>query len=499
LEQLKQTSPARFRTEIKEPDPKNMGQFYASMENPFPSKPMGAINLLEDVTPQEKLASQYTNELYSKDMFKYKANFAYSPEERDASVKQLEAFFSGPMAKEVAGNNLASSFKRDVPEMRTLNKKIAEMRDDMTQISYLSNAYKQGFDLFSEKRKLIEKFFEDNPSVKRNAEGYTQVEKTIGPIVNNQAEEAILAGLDKKYGTEMLAHKKALGSDWEQLTSNEKGKITERMIGDVVGGDLTNSMKRLETLEKPYRDTVAKAYVDKSTYSGQHSNIAKDKPISFSRFQDITLPTKENVMVIPELQSDRYDDLLKKGSTTGSQYKDMDELGKLDQELDSITRKLYKAGDAKNAALRDQLKLESKKIEQRIINLNERIQAGTYNTPEFVPGIERMPQVMQQLMVKNAVTAGIQRGKNGIILPGSDSKQAQLYEKLPNNIRAVIKDLGPGFEMRKVPLKYEDGSTIERYGIFWKDDAAKRINKEGVRFKNGGMVDTNDDENQKYI
>jgi hypothetical protein len=53
--------------------------------------------------------------------------------------------------------------------------------------------------------------------------------------------------------------------------------------------------------------------------------------------------------------------------------------------------------------------------------------------------------------------------------------------------------------MRKVPLKYEDGSTIERYGIFWKDDAAKRIDKEGVRFKNGGMVDKNDDENQKYI
>jgi hypothetical protein len=314
--------------------------------------------------------------------------------------------------------------------------------------------------------------------------------------MRTRAEDAILSSLDKKYGTQMFEHKQALGEDWNKLTSYEKGKVTERMIGDVVGGDLTNSIKRLETLEKPYRETVAKAYSESAPYSGQHSGIAKDKPISFSRFQDITLPNKENVMVFPELQADRYDDLLKKGAKGGSQYQDMDELSNLEQRLDSVTRKIYKA-EAPQA--KDELKLEGKKIEQRIINLRERIQAGTYNTPEFTPGIERMPQVMQQLMVKNAVTAGIQRGKNGIILPGSDSKQAQLYEKLPNNIRAVIKDLGPGFEMRKVPLKYEDGSTIERYGIFWKDDAAKRISKEGVRFKNGGMVDKNDDENQKYI
>jgi hypothetical protein len=497
LEQLKQTSPARFKVEIKEPDPKNMGQFYSSMENPFPSKPMGTVNLLEDVAPQEKLANQYTSDLYHKELFRYKSSNLYSPEERDASVKQLEAFFSGPMAKEVAGNNLTSSFKRDVPEIRKLNKDLSEMRGDATIITYPSQANQYGFDFFQEKNKLLNEFFENNPGLKRNVDGYSKAEKVIDPIVRNKAEEAILAGLDKKYGTKMLEHKQALGNEWtKRMTSFEKGKVTERMLGDVIGAEMTASMKRLEALEKPYRDTVAKAYNNKGIYSGQHSTIAKDNPISFSRFQDLTLPTKENVMVFPELQSDRYDELLKKGTKGGSQYQDMDELSNLEQRLDSVTRKIYKA-EAPQA--RDELKLENKKIEQRIINLRERIQAGTYNTPEFIPGIERMPQVMQQLMVKNAVTAGIQRGKNGIILPGSDSKQAQLYEKLPNNIRAVIKDLGPGFEMRKIPLKYEDGSTIERYGIFWKDDAAKRIDKEGVRFKKGGMVDTNDDENQKYI
>jgi hypothetical protein len=470
LKQLEETSPSRFRVQIKEPDPEKMGQYYGNMENPFPSKPMGTVNLLEDVSPQEKLAGKYTSNLYNNSLYYFKNK---ASGKQDSAASELEVFFSSPMAKEIAGGNLSASFKRDLPEIRQLDSRITEIRDDMSDVSYpMNSSAKYGFDYFGERRKLGD------------------------DLAKSNAEDAILSGLDKKYGTDILSHKQSLGDDWSKLNSYEKSKITERMLGDVVGNELMTSMKRLKTIEEPYTTTVNKARKNNAVYTGQHSGIVDEKPVSFSRFQDITLPTKENVMVIPELQSDRYDDLLKKGSKGGSQYKDMDELSNLEQRLDSVTRKIYKA-EAPQA--RDELKLEGKKIEQRIINLRERIQAGDYNTPEFIPGIERMPQVMQQIMLKNAVSAGIQRGKNGVLFPGSDSKQAQLYEKLPNNIRAVIKDLGPGFEMRKVPLQYENGSTMDRYGIFWQDDAAKRISKEGVRFKNGGMVDKNDDENQKYI
>ena len=499
LKQLEETSPSRFRVQIKEPDPKNMGQFYASMENPFPSKPMGAVNLLEDVTPQEKLAQSYLEDMQYKQMYRYKGPSSYSPQEKDTAAKQLEVFFGSPMAKEIVGNNLASSFKRDVPEIRLLRSKIDEIRNDMNDISYPSQASKYGFDIFKESQRLQKEAYEKYPEIKSISDVGERVKKlsaVVDPVVKNNAENAILSGLDKKYGTNLLVHRESLGSDWDKLSGYDKSKITERMLGDLVGGDLTKSIKRFDELERPYRDAVSKALSQNEIYKGEHSGIVKEKPISFSRFQDVTLPTKENVMVIPELQSDRYDDLLKKGSKSGSQYKDSDELAQLDQDLDSVTRKIYKATDA---TLRDQLKLQGTKIEQRMANLRERLNAGDYSTPEFTPGIERMPQVMQQIMLKNAVHAGIQRGKNGVLFPGSDSAQAQLYEKLPNNIRSVLKDLGPGFEMRKVPLQYENGSTIDRYGIFWKDDAAQRISKEGVRFKKGGMVDKNDDENQKYI
>jgi hypothetical protein len=500
LRQLEETSPSRFRVEIKEPDPKNMSQFHATMENPFPSKPMGTVNLLEDTTPQEKLAESYLGDLNYKQLYRYKSSDVYTPlQEKDTAAKQLEAFFGSPMAKDIVGNDLTRSFKRDVPEIRRLSSKIAEIRGDMSDISYPSLASKYGYNYFDESYKLQQEVYKKHPEIKNIQDVGERVKKLseiVDPMVKSKAERAILAGLDKKYGTNLLAHRESLGDDWDKLSGYEKSKITERMMGDLVGNDLTKSIKRFDELEKPYRGAVAKALSENEIYKGQHASIAKEKPISFSRFQDVTLPTKEDVMVIPELQSDRFQDILQKGTKGGSLSKDLEEVAQLEQNLDSLTRKAFNATDD---STRKQLQLEGTKIEQRMANLRERISEGTYNTPEFTPGIERMPQVMQQIMVKNAVNAGIQRGKNGVLFPGSDSSQAQLYEKLPNNIRAVLKDLGPGFEMRKVPLEYENGTTIERYGIFWKDDAAKRISTEGIRFKKGGMVDKNDADNQKYI
>jgi len=506
LKQLEETSPSRLRLKIKEPDPKKMDRFHSNMENPFPSKPMGTVNLLEDITPQEKLADIYTKNISDKSST---YGPAYVPEnEANKAMQELELFFASPMAKNSVGQNLAQQFKADAPKIRDLTKKVDQIYQDMRPFDFpLASSSRFGFDFFKEQTKLINAAHEKYPELSKLGlmERLKQLDKIVDPAMSDKYADAALSGLDKMYGTNMLSHKQALGNDWSKLTTSEKNKIVEGMLGDVIGGDYTKAQVQLKELKRPYSDAVAKVRSEQRVYSGEHSSITADsenfgdiynKPVSFSRFQDVTLPTKEKVMVIPELQSDRFQAILEKGTKGGNQYKDADELAKLDQELNSVTTKLYKTTDA---PVRDQLKLDRKKIEQRMANLRERIQQGTYNTPEFTPGIERMPQVMQQIMVKNAVIAGIQRGKNGIILPGSDSKQAQLYEKLPNNIRSVIKDLGPGFEMRKVPLKYEDGSTIERYGIFWKDDAAKRINKEGVRFKNGGMVDKNDDENQKYI
>jgi hypothetical protein len=100
LKQLEETSPSRLRMEIKEPDPKNMGQFHASMENPFPSKPMGTVNLLEDTTPQERLAESYLGDLNYKQLYRYKVLLPTAPyKKKTPQLSSLKPFLAAPWQK----------------------------------------------------------------------------------------------------------------------------------------------------------------------------------------------------------------------------------------------------------------------------------------------------------------------------------------------------------------------------------------------------------------
>jgi hypothetical protein len=102
--------------------------------------------------------------------------------------------------------------------------------------------------------------------------------------------------------------------------------------------------------------------------------------------------------------------------------------------------------------------------------------------------MEESPQVIQQLMAKNVISAAINRGVNFVAFPGAESKQAQLYEKLPYNLKQVVKDLGPGFEFRPVTLKTPEGQEITHAAVVWGPEAANRIKQKGVPFKDGGEV-----------
>ena len=205
-------------------------------------------------------------------------------------------------------------------------------------------------------------------------------------------------------------------------------------------------------------------------------------------------------MFVAELQSDRYDDLVTKGARSGSSAKDMKEADALydtiagrDKQIKELQYLVDKGQDAaKNEIKLKQAQIEQTRDEQRINKLNARIRrSGAYNIEEAFPGMEKNPQVVQQLMIKNAVVGGIQRGKDAVLFPGADSAQKQLYEKLPNNIKAVLKDLGPGFKMETLPMKSENGDIINRISITWDKKAAERVQRQGVRFARGGFVEKN--------
>lgn len=90
-------------------------------------------------------------------------------------------------------------------------------------------------------------------------------------------------------------------------------------------------------------------------------------------------------------------------------------------------------------------------------------------------------------------------GKQFVAFPGAESAQAQLYEKLGPNLKSVVKDLGPGFELRDVTLRDPNGNPIMHRAIVWGPEAAARLQKKGVPFKDGGAVERQTADHRKYL
>ena len=267
----------------------------------------------------------------------------------------------------------------------------------------------------------------------------------------------------------------------------------------------------------------------KRIYEGQHHSItAKENPVAFSRFVDkeAVIPGMGNtkVMHIIELQSDLFDDIVKKGSKTGSKEKDLAEVVNLDKKafqiehsgpfqreaadkIKQVIDKYYSPAERSKAMkevldrypdLKPQL-IDYIKLIDRSSKLKARADIGNYGMDEAFAGMEKSPQVLQQLMIKNSIGAAMQRGVNAITFPGKESEQAQLYEKLGPNLKQVVKDLGKGFEIRPIEMYDDLGNAYMHEGLVWSKDTAARVLKEGIRFNKGGAVDKNNLDYAKYI
>jgi hypothetical protein len=250
-------------------------------------------------------------------------------------------------------------------------------------------------------------------------------------------------------------------------------------------------------------------------YRGQHSSLAEDSstirdPIAFSRFTEHTTDIpglgKVDGIYVNELQSDRLDDIRTKGRMGGGPQEDITRLDKLDKQVGEAAKQLadYKSAmgfrfmNESDIATISEFNSKLEGLSNKRNTLLGRIREGEYSLKESFAGMEESPQVIQQLMAKNAVAGAMQLGKRFVAFPGAESAQAQLYEKLPNNLKQVVKDLGPGFELRPITLPKPDtgaggeGGELTSYAIVWGDEAADRIKKQGVPFKDGGEVSTED-------
>ena len=492
LKRLDETvSPTNYRVQIIEPDATSPGKYHQKVDNPRPNQSMGVINLLQDRPAAQKMESAFYEEKFNQ-LVSLKHSYA-TEKEKEKALKALEVYFRGPDAK---GTAMGETFNLAVPEMKQAIK-------DMTEANNFYETFKYG-PTYSKKLPGVPSFSDVAYDVAFNKYGkpYHELalyeQQLIKPEAEALIKQKVLEAADKRYGINMQQEFNSPAI--QGLEPKARKEEMERIFKEQMQMQALMANRQYESLVQPYAELINQKYVENVKYKGQHPTISSDNPVAFSRFLDVDLPDNKKGMFVAELQSDRYDDLVMKGAKTGSRQKDLGEISELHDILSSRKNQIEelqylvdKGEDlAKNEMKLKQAQIEQVRDEQRMAKLGGRATyRGTYNIEEAFPGMEKNPQVVQQLMIKNAVVGGIQRGKDAVLFPGADSAQKQLYEKLPNNIKAVLKDLGPGFKMETLPMQSENGDIINRISITWDKKAAERLQKQGVRFAQGGFVEKN--------
>jgi hypothetical protein len=469
LDGLKETSPKRFLSKIIEPTEGNQTFLWSGQDNPLPNNKVGTINLSLDLAPQINALSQKLDELNSSanEISKIrKWSFVSDGEEMELSdwkrsTDQIKSALNEVSDFDPSSANRINDSLTYTDEIINFASKLSEAKNDFMYpiISNKFKAWEKSKD-FSHKEvlevrdKIKNNALENLRSLFDVAERREFIDPSTPtprePFVDFSTFNKMLKSFDEKTkSTEAF-----VPEDVEKL----KRSLADTLIGYnwLVTEKKQRMLRSLQNQLTDFADNIKKENVSKFVYPGQHTSIEGNNPISFSRFVDITpeqitsfkIPLKDNnrgAMLVMELQSDRFDatrpTIVKKDPKTG-------------QVISEKPNPYYDK-----------------------------------NVEEAYPGMGKSGQVIQQLMIKNAIYGAMKRGKGLLLFPGSDSSQAQLYEKLGPNLKQVIKDLGPGFEIKQFTFPGKGGENATRFGVYIDEDAAKRVMTQGMRFAKGGMVD----------
>ena len=519
-------SPRDFRLGIVEPNPQAAGIHNLGMDNPFigdKTKQMGVINLLME-TPKEKLlVHRETSDAYA--AFEQFKGFTNTPEQ----IQLLKDFFVKTSPEK------ATTLTADLDALTPYVNKIKEKRAILGEVV---NAVE--LPILSKKWTRIQyEMAQQYPDVYADFDKYK-------PLIDEAVIKEGLKDIQQNFGLTPPPF-----SLYKQ-DPNAFKEATKKTLTPL-NNELTTAENDVKQAMAPIGKEIESLIQGRRLYRGQHSNLNEpynqNNPVAFSRFTDhealIGDQGTKSGMYVHELQSDRFDDLIKKGPKGGSPEKDKKELIALNiQVRDKVNMPIYdgtsKGGEKYGAEIgpaSDRLNIfnraadavsisydkigSTKKINelfaaypnekelikdaikiaqrQRVLSSSQRIGSQAHQLEESFAGMETSPQVVQQLLAKNAIVAAMQRGKEFVAFPGKESSQSQLYEKLPANLKQVVKDLGSGFEIRPIELPVGDVDALNTLGVTWSPEAAARILKTGVPFNKGGMVERQANDNRRYL
>jgi hypothetical protein len=471
-------NPAGYRTTVLEPQ---QGSYYQTIvDNPFSdganTPPMGVIHLTQFVSPAARAAmtetQKATSAIYDLSRAQYKPEQMKSllewAKKQPDGVHITNLLTEGPV--KAATTRLANIDQLDDISLRLINPDIhPEVKAFTNIITERVNRGDLPADMYAKLGRdmdlLTKSVYEEG---RRRAQELGFAARLPVP------PQGVSANQFHKFPDYTEAVTDAFKSTKEALRNAAHNDLYP------VHGDLTRLHERLSA---------------QGPYMGQHPSALQNPPlpISFSRFteQEAVIPGRGNVkgIYVHELQSDLLDDLRKRGTKGGGTDKDYRELAQVEEKLRS------RAGmpDSEAFSLLGRRKILTDRLDNDPLR-----EPVTYSIEEALPGMEKSPQVVQQLMVKNSVNAAVQRGAQFVAFPGKESSQAQLYEKLEPNLKAVIKELGPGFEYRTIDLPLPEGKTGSFRAITWGSEAAERLQKQGIPFSKGGMVERKTDDNRSY-
>lgn len=510
-------SPRQWLTDVYEP---GTHDYYKTMDNPFLGQDVGTANLIQLRSPTEESIGAAAQQL--------KANFS--------SLK------SGAVGNKPAIELMKKNIVEDFPQYFKDPQATAALLEqstsapEMLKMGQIKNAIQDiDYPIFSRSHRKHEKAFQESMGF------HTYVHQGGLQLALAATKKEALQSLGQLTGLD-LSNPKNWKPDAKDGTSGNliPDALSYKNISNDAAETIANALKDAQEGQKNYVtqnlsdvnqaiQTIAKKH---APYTGQHPSIVKDNPIGFARYVDspVTVPgygTMDSMHFL-ELQSDRLDDLIKHGSSKGSVEHDQKAIAQFDAKAKAFLgednnklsaedkagrRELYDEFFNINALLdknkitplltylKDEpvlkqaaldlikLKQQKEKAQMRIIASKDEDVSNTYRTPSSFHGMENKPQEVQQLLIKNAVAAAMQRGVQMVTFPGKESAQAQLYTKLPNNLRQVVKELGPGFEfVENVNRNLPDGTTKAFNGIVWDQKAVDRTRSEGIPFKHGGIV-----------
>jgi len=509
-------SPSKLRLEIIEPTKENRGSFFLGMDNPFvedKTKGMGVINLLED-TPKEQIEAHRKVKGLENALYNLK-ELKSTPEDVNLIKDYIQ---TAPNAVPNAKESLAK-FKKAEKYINIAQEKAQEIRRVSSDFFTPATNPKWG-DYVDEARQLNR----ENPGGNLDVFQYAD-QKVFQGATNWMKKNGMTAPpIDGLF------------------TSRAKFRQDLEHALDPVMTEVHQANNKLTQFLKPEVDAL-KAHTEATgLYRGDpvHAPLTEQvglhNPIAFSRFTEHKIPGPDGTEVkgifLHELQSDRLDDIVKKGAAGGSRAKDLQEgesiqdrykemraLGENESNIVHQVREIARMGtsspgakSAKSKELYDkypeskEMITEAFKLANREKDLQRRTYGGTYKVGESFAGMETNKGAMQQLMIKNAVAAAMQRGDEFVAFPVTKgpgaSAQAQLYERLPFNAKQVIKDLGGekmGFELRLMDLPMNNETNAQTVGLFWGKPAREHVMKTGVPFAKGGSVERKTSDNRRYL